>query len=95
MASSWFGAIRRNSAQFSLTPHALHPQVELDNGCVCCGPGAGELAPAVASLRDRRADGGAPAFDHVVVELSGGVYAKTPAPEPWPLRDRASRQRWS
>ena len=45
--------------------------VELENGCVCCGPGAGELAPAVASLRDRRADGGAPAFDHVVVELSG------------------------
>ena len=25
----------------------------------------------MASLRDRRADGGAPAFDHVVVELSG------------------------
>ena len=45
--------------------------VELENGCVCCGPGAGELAPAVASLRDRRVDDGAPAFDHVVVELSG------------------------
>ena len=44
--------------------------MELDNGCVCCGPGAGELAPAVASLRDRRVNN-KPAFDHVVVELSG------------------------
>ena len=44
--------------------------VELENGCVCCGPGAGELAPAVASLRDRRVNN-KPAFDHVVVELSG------------------------
>ena len=24
--------------------------VELENGCVCCGPGAGGLAPAVAEL---------------------------------------------
>ena len=45
-------------------------RLRLDNGCVCCGPGAGELAPAVASLRDRRVNN-KPAFDHVVVELSG------------------------
>ena len=41
--------------------------VQLENGCVCCGPGSGDLAPAVLSLLER-AD---PPFDHVVVELSG------------------------
>ena len=41
--------------------------VQLENGCVCCGPGSGELAPAVRSLVER-AD---PTFDHVVIELSG------------------------
>ena len=46
--------------------------VELVNGCVCCGPGAGGLAPAVHDLATRvDAATGAPAFDHVVVELSG------------------------
>ena len=41
--------------------------VQLENGCVCCGPGSGELAPAVRTLIERTE----PAFDHVVVELSG------------------------
>eukprot|EP00966_Prymnesium_polylepis_P177502 4110710-Prymnesium_polylepis.1 len=44
--------------------------IELENGCVCCGPGSGELAPAVAALIDRT-DDGLPVFDHVVVEMSG------------------------
>lgn len=41
--------------------------VQLENGCVCCGPGSGDLAPAVLSLLERTD----PPFDHVVVELSG------------------------
>ena len=41
--------------------------VQLENGCVCCGPGSGDLAPAVLSLLERTN----PPFDHVVVELSG------------------------
>ena len=41
--------------------------VQLENGCVCCGPGSGDLAPAVRTLLERTE----PAFDHVVVELSG------------------------
>jgi G3E family GTPase len=45
--------------------------VELENGCVCCGPGAGQLAPAVASLAAKLNEAGEPAFDHIVVELSG------------------------
>ena len=45
--------------------------VELENGCVCCGPGAGQLAPAVASLASKVNAAGELAFDHVVVELSG------------------------
>lgn len=46
--------------------------VELKNGCVCCGPGADGLAPAVRMLANR-VDGstGRRAFDHVVIELSG------------------------
>lgn len=39
--------------------------VELENGCVCCGPGASGLAPAVSDLAAREM------FDHIVVELSG------------------------
>ena len=45
---------------------------ELQNGCVCCGPDAENLAPTIDALL-RRTDpttGGA-ALDHVVVELSG------------------------
>jgi len=45
---------------------------ELQNGCVCCGPDAKNLAPTIDALL-RRTDeqtGGA-ALDHVVVELSG------------------------
>ena len=46
--------------------------VELENGCVCCGPGAGGLAPAVKALAMRMdANAEAFAFDHIVVELSG------------------------
>ena len=45
--------------------------VELENGCVCCGPGAGSLAPAVAALAAKTDAAGKPSFDHVVVELSG------------------------
>jgi G3E family GTPase len=45
--------------------------IELENGCVCCGPGADTLAPAVRALADKRDDGGAPSFDHIVIELSG------------------------
>jgi len=45
--------------------------VELDNGCVCCGPSAGDLAPAVRALTERRDACGAPSFDHIVIELSG------------------------
>ena len=45
--------------------------VELENGCVCCGPGAGGLAPAVLTLANRVDESGAAAFDHVVVEMSG------------------------
>ena len=41
--------------------------VQLENGCVCCGPGSGELAPLVLSMLERTD----PPFDHVVVELSG------------------------
>ena len=43
--------------------------VELENGCVCCGPSAGELAPSVFQLVGT-AKAGAP-FDHVLIELSG------------------------
>ena len=39
--------------------------LELQNGCVCCGPEAGELAQSI------RAMVGGKSFDHVVVELSG------------------------
>ncbi|KAL3911198.1 MAG: hypothetical protein SGPRY_008785, partial [Prymnesium sp.] len=53
--------------------------VELENGCVCCGPGSGALAPVVADLISRvegEAEGegagaGKRSFDHVVVEMSG------------------------
>ena len=46
--------------------------VELENGCVCCGPGADNLAPAVASFAARAdLETGEPAFDHIVVEMSG------------------------
>ena len=46
--------------------------VELENGCVCCGPGAGGLAPAMQELMTRVDEStGDAAFDHVVVELSG------------------------
>ena len=41
--------------------------VELANGCVCCGPGSGELAPAVRALVSRTDL----SFDHVVIEMSG------------------------
>ncbi len=43
--------------------------VQLENGCVCC-TSAGELAPTLVKLL-QRGEGGAPSFDHVVVELSG------------------------
>ena len=45
---------------------------ELQNGCVCCGPDAENLAPTIDALQ-RRTDPatGAAALDHVVVELSG------------------------
>mmetsp|Transcript_15552 Transcript_15552/g.27672 ORF Transcript_15552/g.27672 Transcript_15552/m.27672 type:complete len:692 (-) Transcript_15552:181-2256(-) len=45
--------------------------LELENGCVCCGPGAGDVALSVKSLSTRREKDGSAAFDHVVVELSG------------------------
>ena len=44
--------------------------IELENGCVCCGPQAGALAPAVRSLEQLGEDRGQP-FDHIVIELSG------------------------
>ena len=44
--------------------------VELQNGCVCCGPQALELAGTVRSLCAVGADRGEP-FDHVVIEMSG------------------------
>jgi hypothetical protein len=45
---------------------------ELQNGCVCCGPDAENLAPTIDALL-RRTDAltGGAALDHVVVELSG------------------------
>ena len=39
--------------------------LELQNGCVCCGPEAGELAQSIRGMVKGRG------FDHVVVELSG------------------------
>ena len=44
--------------------------IELENGCVCCGPEAGQLAPAVHRLVRTAEDRGAP-FDHILIELSG------------------------
>ena len=45
---------------------------ELQNGCVCCGPDAENLAPTIgALLRRTDAQTGGAALDHVVVELSG------------------------
>ena len=44
--------------------------IELENGCVCCGPQADALAPAVRSLEQLGAKRGEP-FDHIVIELSG------------------------
>jgi G3E family GTPase len=44
--------------------------IELENGCVCCGPEAGQLAPAVKKLVVTGQERGAP-FDHIVIELSG------------------------
>ena len=45
--------------------------IELENGCVCCGPGSGELAPAVRALSEQTDASGKSRFDHIVVELSG------------------------
>ena len=60
------------AATVSLDPKAGNVEmIELENGCVCCGPSAGELAPAVRALSERRDGSGAALFDHVVVELSG------------------------
>jgi G3E family GTPase len=44
--------------------------IELENGCVCCGPEAGQLAPAVRKLVKTAKARGAP-FDQIVIELSG------------------------
>jgi len=44
--------------------------IQLENGCACCGPEAGQLAPAVRRLSAAAEARGAP-FHHVVVELSG------------------------
>ena len=44
--------------------------IELENGCVCCGPAAGQLAPAVRRLVKAGRERGAP-FDQIVIELSG------------------------
>jgi G3E family GTPase len=44
--------------------------IELENGCVCCGPEAGQLGPAVRRLCAQGEERGAP-FDHIVIELSG------------------------
>jgi len=44
--------------------------LELQNGCVCCGPQAGELASSIKSLVALGHERGLP-FDHVVVEMSG------------------------
>ena len=44
--------------------------IELENGCVCCGPEAGQLGPAVRRLVGDADARGKP-FDHVVIELSG------------------------
>ena len=72
--------------------------LELQNGCVCCGPSAGELAGQVKAL----AAGGS--FDHVVIELSGvadpcgrGYSAKRSrggaAAAAWIFREEKSRRR--
>ena len=44
--------------------------IQLENGCVCCGPSAGSLAPAVRQMCADSIVRGEP-FDHVVIELSG------------------------
>ena len=44
--------------------------IELENGCVCCGPEAGQLAPAVQKLVSAGEERGAP-FDQIVIEMSG------------------------
>ena len=44
--------------------------IELENGCVCCGPDAGQLGPAVRKLALQGLERGSP-FDHIVIELSG------------------------
>ncbi|KAH8055572.1 ATP binding protein [Aureococcus anophagefferens] len=44
--------------------------LELQNGCVCCGASALELAGNVKDLVQVGADRGKP-FDHVVIEMSG------------------------
>ena len=45
--------------------------IELENGCVCCGPDVENLAPTVRALQNREDAQGRPALDHVVIELSG------------------------
>ena len=65
------GQVVRRSVAPSAAPGGLDvDMIELENGCVCCGPQAGALAPAVRSLDQLGRGRGAP-FDHVVIELSG------------------------
>ena len=50
--------------------HGDLDMIELENGCVCCGPEAGQLAPAVKKLVSAGKERGAP-FDQIVIEMSG------------------------
>ncbi|KAJ1447300.1 CobW/HypB/UreG, nucleotide-binding domain-containing protein [Pelagophyceae sp. CCMP2097] len=59
--------LRRQGDEAGNAPIEL---LELQNGCVCCGPQAGELAAAVLDLCKLGEERGAP-FDHVVIEMSG------------------------
>ena len=44
--------------------------LELENGCVCCGPQAGALATSIEKLVGLGVERAQP-FDHIVVEMSG------------------------
>ena len=45
--------------------------LELENGCVCCGPDAEKLGPTILELLNKTDRDGVPSLDHVVVEISG------------------------
>lgn len=61
--------------------------VELQNGCVCCGPQAGQLAPAVKALCSQAEAKGAP-FDQVHCVRRGDACGGHPGGSLWVAGDR-------